>query len=337
MNFKQLPKVELHLHLDCSLSFGVVSALAPGVTLKEYREKYIAPSKCTNLADFLTRAYQGIRLMQTENQLRSVTRDLFEQLAGDSVLYAEIRFAPLLHTENGLAPEAVVEIVEEETTKAIADTGIEARLILCTLRHYKEPQSLATVKLVRQFRGTMVAGFDIAADEAGYPIDEHVSAFQYAADHRIPCTAHAGEARGAESVWETLRHFRPARLGHGVRSLEDMKLIAHLREKQIHLEVCPTCNIQTDIFDKFEDHPIHRLYELGLSVGVNTDARTISDVSLTREYQKLHRAFGWGAEHFFTCNRNALTSSFLPEDQKQRMLDRLRAEYARWQGLPGNA
>jgi adenosine deaminase len=335
MNFRQLPKVELHLHLDCSLSYDVVSRLAPGVTVKEYREEFIAPSKCTNLADFLTRALQGIRLMQTEHQLRSVTRDLFDQLEHDGVMYAEVRFAPLQHTDLGLSPEWVVDIVEQETAKAIAETGVEARLILCTLRHFNESQSLATVRLVEEFRGSMVAGFDIAADEAGYPIDGHIPAFRFAQDHRIPCTAHAGEARGADSVWETLEYFRPTRLGHGVRSMEDMKLIAHLRDKAIHLEVCPTCNVQTDIYDGYEDHPIHKLYEMGLSIGVNTDGRTISNVSLSEEYQKLHCAFGWGAEHFLTCNKNALRASFLPENHKKRLMDRLTGEYKQWRSVAG--
>jgi adenosine deaminase len=321
------PKIELHLHLDCSLSFEVVSTLAPEVTLQEYRERYIAPSKCTSLADFLTRAPRGIKLMQTEEHLRLVTDDLFKQLLQDHVLYAEIRFAPLLHVDNGLTPDQVVGIVEEATAKAVEKTGVEARVILCTLRHFNESQSMETVRLVDRFRGTRVAGFDIAADEAGYPIDQHIPAFQYAFIHRIPCTAHAGEARGAESVWETLKHFRPARIGHGVRSLEDMNLIAHLREERIHLEICPSCNIQIDIFDDYRDHPIDTLYRLGLSVGVNTDARTITNVTLTDEYDRLHRAFGWTQEHFFRCNKNALLASFVPDDVKQRLLERLTHEY----------
>ncbi len=330
--YKDFPKVELHLHLDCSLSYDVVSQLAPGVTEEEYRQKFVAPGKCTDLADFLTRAVQGVRLMQTEQQLRSVTRDLFKQLSGDNVLYAEIRFAPLQHLDLGLSPEGVVEIVEQETAKASAETGVEAGLILCTLRHYHERESLATVRLVDRFKGSKVVGFDIAADEAGYPVDEHISAFRFAQDHDIPCTAHAGEARGADSVWETLQNFRPTRLGHGVRSLEDTDLIAHLRKSGIHLEVCPTCNIQTDIFEGYEDHPIHRLYELGLSIGVNTDGRTISDISLTGEYQNLHDTFGWRAGHFLRCNKNALHAAFVSQSQKQSLIEQLTARYLEWQG-----
>ena len=167
MDFSLLPKVELHLHLDCSLSYDVVSTIDPSVTKEDYLQNYIAPEKCTNLADFLTRAVTGFRLMQTKEQLQLVVFDLFKQLQADNVVYVEIRFAPFLHIERGLTPYEVVEAAEAATAKAVAATGIEARLILCTLRHYSEAQSLETVKLVEQFKNTYVAGFDIAGDEAG--------------------------------------------------------------------------------------------------------------------------------------------------------------------------
>ena len=323
MNFARLPKVELHLHLDCSLSYSVVAQLAPSVTLDEYRDRFIAPAKCTNLADFLTRPPRSVALMQTEDALRLVTQDLFAQLAQDGVVYAELRFAPLLHTEGGLSPHDVVAAVEAATAEAIQRTGIEARLILCTLRHFSTEQSLVTVRLVEQFKGTTVAGFDIAADEAGYPIDAHIAAFRYAHAAHIPCTAHAGEARGPASVWETLEHFGPSRLGHGVRSIEDPALIGHLRRHGVHLEVCPTSNIQINVYADYPDHPIDRLYQAGLSVGVNTDARTVTDITLTQEYAKLHAVFGWQPDHFLRCNLAALQAAFVPESLKQRLTDRV--------------
>lgn len=323
MNLARLPKIELHLHLDCSLSYTVVAHLAPGVTLDEYRDRFIAPAKCTTLADFLTRPPRSVALMQTEEALRLVTHDLFAQLAQDGVVYAELRFAPLLHTEAGLSPHDVVAAVEAATAEAIQRTGTEARLILCTLRHFSTEQSLTTVKLVEQFRGTMVAGFDIAADEAGFPIDAHIAAFRYAHAAGLPCTAHAGEARGPDSVWETLQHFGPSRLGHGVRSIEDPSLIAHLRRHGIHLEVCPTSNIQTNVYADYPDHPVDRLYEAGLSVGINTDARTVTDITLTQEYEKLHTVFGWQPDHFLRCNLAALQAAFVPQSLKQTLTDRV--------------
>jgi adenosine deaminase len=328
MDWTALPKVELHLHLDCSLSYQVVSRIDPSITLEDYRTRFVAPAKCVDLAELLACAPSSYPLMQTEEQLRLVTLDLFEQLVADNVLYAELRFAPLLHTENGLSPRQVVAAVEAATAQAVRDTGIEARIILCTLRYYSTAQSLETVRLVEAFRGTYVAGFDIAADMPGNVIDPHVPAFRYARENGIPCTAHAGETRGPSIIWDTLRHFHPSRLGHGVRSIEDPELVEYLRQTQIHLEVCPSCNVQTDIYDTYADHPIDTFYRAGLSVGVNTDGRTLVNVTLSQEYEKLHRTFGWEAADFLRCNQNALNAAFVPEDLRQRLLTRLAEGYS---------
>jgi adenosine deaminase len=327
MNFQHLPKVELHLHLDCSLSYKVVSEIDPAITLEEYQSNFIAPPKCVDLMDYLTRAPSSYPLMQTEEQLRLVTFDLFEQLQQDNVIYAEIRFAPLLHTEEGLSAHEVVASVEAATAEAVRKTGIEARIILCTLRYYSTEQSLETVKLVEDFRGTHVAAFDIAADTTGNVIDAHMPVFQYAREHGIPYTAHAGETRGIENVWDTVRQFAPKRLGHGVCSIEDPELLEHLRDNEIHLEACPTCNVQTDCYDTYADHPIDKLYRAGIPVGVNTDTRTISDVTLTQEYDKLNRTFGWGKEEFLQCNLNALRAAFIPQETRQELIATLREGY----------
>lgn len=331
-----LPKVELHLHLDCSLSFDVVSTIDPAISRNEYHSNYIAPPKCKNLADFLKRTPSGIRLMQTRPHLELVVRDLFQQLKDENVIYAEIRFAPLLHLAKGLVPEEVVEVVAATTARCIDATGIKAGIILCTLRHFTEAQSLQTVRLVKKYIATTpVVGLDLAANEAGFPIDAHTPAFQYAIQHDLPRTAHAGEARGPESIRETLEHFKPARIGHGVRSIEDPKLVEYLAQHDLHLEVCPTCNIQIDVYEKYSDHPIDRLYQAGVSVGINTDARTLSDITLTGEYQKLVQEFGWGIEHFRRCNLNALAHAFLSEFDKENLKNVIKAEYEKVMGASG--
>jgi adenosine deaminase len=336
MDWTQLPKVELHLHLDCSLSYEVVTQIDPSVTPEQYRAEFIAPAKCVDLMDYLSHAPRSYPLMQAEEHLRLVTLDLFEQLRRDNVIYAEIRYAPLLHLERGLTPRQVVAAVEAATAEAVRYTGIEARIILCTLRYYSEAQSLETVQLVDEFRGSYVAGFDMAADKPGNVIDAHVAAFRYAHDKGIPCTVHAGESRGADFVWQALERFGPSRFGHGVRSIEDARLLEHLRREQIHLEVCPSCNVQTNVFDAYADHPIDRLYRAGLSVGVNTDTRTLTEITLSQEYAKLHETFGWGAGEFYQCNQNALRAAFVPEEVRDRLLARLASDYRRALGRAGS-
>ncbi len=325
MNFRALPKVELHLHLDCSLSHAAASRLAPGLSREAFERDFIAPAKCRDLAEFLTRAPSGIRLLQSREALALAVEDLFAQLQDDGVIYAEIRFAPLLHLEDGLAPEAVVEGVDRATEAAIRATGIEGRLILCTLRHYSEAQSLQTAKLVETFKGSRVVALDLAADEAGFPIDAHIPAFRYAQEYGLARTAHAGEARGAESVRETLEHLRPSRLGHGVRSIEDDELIRQLVNQRIHLEVCPSCNVQTGVCGTYAGHPVDRLFRAGISLGINTDTRTITNITLSQEYQRLHETFGWGPAHFQRCNLDALQAAFVEPTVRTRLREKLLA------------
>jgi adenosine deaminase len=327
MNYQLFPKIELHLHLDCSLSYKVVQRINPAITLAEYEDSFIAPPKCTDLMDYLTRAVKGYQLMQSKDHLEWVTMDLFEQLKEDNVIYAEIRFAPLLHIEQGLTPVEIVQTVNEAVTAGIKASGVQARLILCTLRHYTEEQSMQTVQLVKAFAGTNVVGFDIAGDEKGFPVDAHKKAFDFANANNIYITAHGGEARGADSVEEVIQHFHPSRIGHGVRSAEDQKLLDYLLEEDIHLEVCPTSNVQTNIVDTINDHPVDRIYKNKNSMSINTDCRTISNTTLSREYHLLAKTFNWPKEYFLKCNMEAIRHSFCEEELKEELKKKIITAY----------
>lgn len=325
--------MELHLHLDCSLSYGAVSRLAPGVTREEYLRDYVAPSRCTNLADFLDRAPKGFLLMQDESALRLVTEDLFHQLRADGIVYAEIRFAPLLHMAGGLTAERVVEIVNQAVERSSLETGIGAHLILCTLRHFDQEQSMKTAQLIEAYRGSRVVALDLAGDEAGFPIAAHIKAYEYAQQHNLFRTAHAGEALGPESMWETLRLLNPTRIGHGARSIEDPELVQYLRQKRIHLELCPSSNVQIiPSIASLEQHPIDKLYRADVSLNINTDTRMLTPTTLTREYEEMSRVFGWGREEFYRTNLMAVEAAFADEPVKASLREKL----VRGFGLPAN-
>jgi adenosine deaminase len=329
-DLRSLPKIELHLHLDCSLSYQAVSTLAPSVTREEYQCDYIAPARCANLADFLSRAPMGFRLMQTEDSLRLVTEDVFQQLIEDGVIYAEIRFAPLLHSEQGLSPERVVAVVERAVEQLTRETGMPAGLILCTLRHFDETQSMLTAKLVNDFRGSRVLALDIAGDEAGFPLDAHVAAYRYAREHGLFRTAHAGEGLGPESMWETLRLLEPQRIGHGTRSIEDPNLVDYLRRERIHLELCPTSNVQIiPSIKSMEEHPIDRLYRAGVSLNVNSDSRMLTPTTLTREYECLQRVFNWSEQDLLRVNLMGLDAAFADEAVKEQLRKCILEKYGR--------
>lgn len=320
---QDLPKVELHLHLDCSPSAELLGRLDPSITPEVYQHDIQLKHKVTDLADFLRRIPRLLALMQSESQLREFTHDLFKQLKAEKVIYAEIRFAPLQHIAGGLSDEQVVTIVEAATREAIAETGVEARLILCCLRHFNREQSMRTAELAKAFQGSLVAGLDLAADEAGFTIDAHRDAFAFAREHGIKRTAHAGEACGADSVTETLDVLKPSRIGHGVRAIDDPALVRRLVHEGIHLEVCPSCNVIIDVFPILECHPIDELFKAGVSLSINTDGRTVPAVTLGEEYQKLQDVFGWTPDMIQRCNRNAIKASFADEATKKRLLAKL--------------
>lgn len=327
MHYSKLPKIELHLHLDCSLSYDVVKTFQPNISLEEYQTAFIAPTPCIDLADYITRAIVAIDIMQTKEQLRLVTLDLMDQLKADHVIYTEIRFAPLQHLAQGLSPDDVMQTVCDALQEASTKTGIIAGLIVCTLRHYSEEQSLQSVKLAEKYIKKGVVGFDLAADEAGFPVDKHITAFQYAKEKGIPSTAHAGEAKGPESVIESLKHFGIQRIGHGVRSIENPQLLNQLKNDNIHLEVCPTSNIQTAIYKDYIDHPVNKLYEKGISLSINTDGRTVSNTTLEKEYQHLEKSFGWTKEHFMHCNLSAIDHAFASVEVKGLLKERILESY----------
>lgn len=327
MSFKPLPKIELHIHLDCSLSYNVVKKLRPGITIQEYNQNFKAGASSYSLNHYLQCADNAISLMQTKESLELVLEDFFDQLIEDNVIYCEIRFAPLLHIEKSLNSMEVVDILCKKMNELSKKTGIITGLILCTLRHYSKSQSMETVKLVNEFYDKGVVGFDIAADEAGHPVDNHISAFEYAQYNKLNCTAHAGEAMGAESVWETINKLKPKRIGHGVRSIEDEKLINFILENNYHLEVCPTSNIKTKTFESMDKHPINKLFQKKISLSINSDGRTISDVNLNEEYEKLSNSFGWSVQQLKLCNLNAIDHAFTTYNNKELLRQKINRAY----------
>jgi adenosine deaminase len=323
-----LPKIELHVHLDTSLSYASVAALIPGIGEEEYRERFVAPPHCRDLHDFLRYTEPCIALLQSEEALYLALRQLLRELLADGVIYAEIRFAPLLHTRECLAPEAVADAACRALQDGTMETGVEARLIFCTLRHFSTEQGLATARLALAFRERGVVGLDLAGDEAAFPIETHIPVYEQAAGAGLPTTAHAGEALGTESFLDTLCLLSPRRIGHGVRSIEDPELLKHLSREGVHLEVCPGSNIQTGIYPNLAAHPLDRLLRAGIPLSINTDGRGLTGTTLSQEYRQIQATFGWKRTDFHRINRMALQAAFCDKRTRERLLARLTASYA---------
>lgn len=321
MDLRALPKIELHSHLDCALGFDAVHAIDHHISRDEYEARFVAPRQTESLAEYLTYTFNYREILQSEGALRIAVQDVFAQMQEENVIYGELRFAPLVHTAGDLTPEEAVRTVADETSTQIAMTGIEATVILCTLRDFTSAQSLQTAELVRHFAPTTpVTAFDIAGDEGAYPLERHLRAFHTVRAAGLGITVHAGEAGGPESVREALDHTGTRRIGHGVHSIEDAALVERLVRERIHLEICPICNVQTHAVEAIEHHPVDQLFRKGVSLGISTDTRGVTANSLTEEYETLRRVFGWTLADFGRMNRDALAAAFIDDNETREVL-----------------
>ena len=312
MNLKKLPKVELHLHLDGSVRLKTASELSHK-NIVEIKDLMIAKDKCLNLKEYLTKFDLANEIMQTKDNLIRIARELVEDLKKDNVIYAEVRFAPLLHTKKGLSEEEVVEAV----LLGLKDNDLKVNLILCMMRHFSLEDNLKTIELTSKYLDKGVVAIDLAGDEAKYPTKNFVPLFKIIQEKNIPFTIHAGEAAGKDSIVEVIK-FKPQRIGHGVRCIEDNEVLNSIKENNITLEICPTSNIQTNIFENYHNHPIKKLYDMNILVTISVDNMTVSNINLTQEYEKLVQNFNFTFEDFKKMNINAINAAFLSDELKEK-------------------
>ena len=311
MNLKNIPKVELHLHLDGSVRLDTASKLT-GKSIEEVRSLMIAKEKCQDLNEYLTKFNLANEIMQSQENLTRIAKELVEDLKKDNVIYAEVRFAPLLHTKKGLTGEKVIEAV----LLGLKDEDLKVNLILCMMRQFSFEDNLKTIELASKYLDKGVVAIDLAGAEALYPTASFEKLFQIAKDKNIPFTIHAGEADGKDSILSAI-NFKTKRIGHGVRCIEDNETLNIIKKNNITLEVCPTSNIQTGIFENYYDHPIKKLYDMNVLVTINVDNMTVSNIDLTQEYEKLVKIFNLNIEDLKKINLNAIDAAFLTDKEKQ--------------------
>ncbi|MDO4963012.1 MAG: adenosine deaminase [bacterium] len=302
MNVKNLKKIELHLHLDGSVREKTAkNILGYSVNLK-------ANEKCEDLKEYLTMFDIPIKLMQTKENLEIITKELIEDLISDNVIYAEIRFSPLDHIRGGLSLNEVVETVLD----SIKSDKIKTKLILCMRRDFEQNQNMKVIDIAYKYNLPV----DLVGDEANYNTSKYKDLFLYANSKGLKYTIHSGEADGASSINKAIE-FGAKRLGHGIRAIESNECIKKLIDNNITLEVCPTSNVQTDVIKSYKDHPIKKLMDLGVLVTVSTDNNTVSNITLSEEYQKLVDNFNFTKEDFLRINLNAIEAAFTSTENKE--------------------
>lgn len=333
LDLKSLPKVLLHEHLDGGLRPATLVELAAAaghdlpVQTPEEVERWIHQEGSPSLAHYLEAFRHTVAVMQTTDAIARVTTEAIEDLAGDGVVYAEIRFGPLLLTEGGLDGDTVVSTALEAARRASAATGLEVRFILDALRQFDRSQEVAELAIRHQ--GDGVVGFDLAGPEAGNPIDAHASAIRRAADAGLHITLHAGEGDGVDSIAAAL-NLGAERLGHGVRIIEDTTIsggeivelgpiAGDVHRRRIPLEVSITSNVDTGVAPSAAAHPVGMLHRAGFAVTLNTDNRLMSRTSPTREFEVAEKHHGFDLADFATVTHNALAAAFCDQDTRNRL------------------
>lgn len=317
MDYKDIPKVELHVHLDGSIRTSTLAKLA-NISLEQARNEAIAPDKCIDLNEYLSRFSLPISVMQTKENLTQIAFELASDMKEENVIYAEVRFAPMQHISVLSAEEVIDSIIE-----GLKKVDIKINLLLCMMRNSDEEENKKVIDLAYAYKNNYVVGIDLAGAEALYKTSTFKKLFEYAKELGVNYTIHAGEADGAESILAAV-NFGTARIGHGVRILEDEQLVKLVKDKKILLEVCPTSNVQTNICHTINEHPIKKLIDKELLVSINTDNRTVSNTDLTHEYQYLKEVFKFTKEDFIKFNINAIDHAFISEEEKNKLKEIIR-------------
>ncbi|MAU83187.1 adenosine deaminase [Gordonia sp. Z-3] len=350
-NIRLAPKVLLHDHLDGGLRPSTVLELAretgygelPADDPDELAEWFRDAADSGSLERYLETFAHTVAVMQTPAALTRVARECVEDLAADGVVYAEVRYAPEQHLEQGLTLDEVVQAVLDgfaagEREAAEAGRPIIVRCLVTAMRHAARSREIA--ELAVRFRDAGVAGFDIAGAEAGNPPTRHLDAFEFMRANNAPFTIHAGEAFGLPSIHEAIAFCGTDRLGHGVRVIDDIVLppgadltaesftgaelgqVADIvRDKRIPLELCPSSNVQTGAVASMADHPFNVLARLRFRVTVNTDNRLMSDTTMSKEFLRLAEQFGYGWADFERFTVNAMKSAFIHFDERLALID----------------
>jgi adenosine deaminase len=336
---RRVPKALLHDHLDGGLRPSTIVELArasnyhdlPTYDADELGRWFFESASSGSLERYLETFAHTVGVMQARESLVRVAAECAQDLASDNVVYAEVRFAPELHVDQGLELDEIVDAVLEGFRLGSEGRGIRIGALLTAIRH--AARSLEIAELAIRYRDAGVVGFDIAGAEAGYPPTRHLDAFQYMQRESGHFTIHAGEGFGLPSIWEALQWCGADRLGHGVRIVDDISIVdglpvlgrlaAYVRDNRVPLEMCPSSNVQTGAVASIAEHPIGLLRKLYFRVTVNTDNRLMSATSMCIEFERLVEAFGYTLDDLQWFTINALKSSFIPFDERLEIINRI--------------
>lgn len=324
---QQLPKVDLHCHLDGSMNYETVSSLLEdqgiAISEKQLQKELQVSDDCTSLAEYLQKFDLPLQCLQTEKGLKQAAIDLLKSAAAENVKYLEVRFAPMFSISGGLSCNKVIESVLNGIIQAEKQWDIQASVIVCAMRHYSMDMNLEMLRCAREYLGEGVCALDLAGDEGTFPTSEHKELFHMAKRLDMPFTIHSGECGSLENVKEAIE-LGAKRMGHGIALQKDISLMRKCRDKKIGIELCPTSNFQTKAVNSWDEYPLQMFLKSDLLATINTDNRTVSNTSVTKELFKVCENIGLEKDIIKKLLQNSVEISFAADHIKHRLLKEMR-------------
>lgn len=322
---RDIPKAELHIHIEGSLEPELMIEIAERNrvalafdSVEEIRKAYAF----TDLQSFLDIYYQGTRCLLHEQDFYDMTWAYLNKARAQNVRHAEIFFDPQSHTNRGVPFETVISGIHQALLEAEQKLGLTSRLIICFLRHLSAKAAMETLHQALPFR-EWIAAVGLDSSEAEHPPEKFTRVFDQAREQGFLTVAHAGEEGPAEYIRQALDLLKASRIDHGVRCLEDPKLVERLAADRIPLTVCPLSNVKLGVFGSMEEHPLKSMLDAGLFVTVNSDDPAYFGGYITENFAAVQQALGLDRDDIYGLARNSFLASFIRKDEKQRLLDEL--------------
>ena len=326
---RQMPKAELHIHIEGSLEPELMFALAQrnGLAMtypnvEALRQAYVFD----NLQDFLDIYHAGTLVLRTEADFYDMTHAYLARAAADNVVHAEIFFDTQTHTGHGVSTETVIHGLHRACADAQAQFGMSASLILCFLRHLSEDAAFECLAQALPMRDKLV-GIGLASSELGHPPEKFARVFARARELGFRLVAHAGEEGPPAYIWSALDVLKVERIDHGVQALQDPLLMARLVKDRIPLTVCPLSNLKLRVFPTLAQHNLRRMLDAGIVATVNSDDPAYFGGYINQNFTQTFAALGLSAQHAYQLAHHSFEASFIDEAQKRQYIDRLNATF----------
>ncbi|MDI9215683.1 adenosine deaminase [Clostridium tertium] len=327
MDINNLPKIELHCHLDGSLRVETVIELAKkeNILLDSYDYDYvknllIIAEDCDSLDEYLKRFDLPNEVLQTKENLRRASYELLEDAAKENVKYIEVRFAPIFHTKKGLALEEIIESVIDGIKDAENKYDIKGNVIISCIRGLDLNHVYESINAGEKYLGKGVVAIDLAASEKEDFAYEYIEAMKIAKEKGFRITIHAGETGFGKNVRDAINLLGAERIGHGVFIYNDEEAYNLVKENGITLEMCPKSNVDTKAVNSYEDHPIYKYHKDNIKVNLSTDNRTVSNINLNEETSKLIETFKVNLDEYKEIYINSVNAAFCDDETKAMLL-----------------